>query len=211
MTIRVLLVDDHELMREALRARFAQDDEFEVVAEAGDARTAVEQAAACRPDIVVMDVALPDLSGVEATRQILAQAPEVKVVALSMHEEPHFVAGMLEVGASGYVVKGAARTGAEVMRAARAALAGGTYLSPELAGAVYDQVQALAGHPKLSAQEREVVRLISKGLKTAEIAKRLNLSDNTVNTYRKRIMDKLDLHSIAALTRYAISTGLTSL
>ena len=90
-------------------------------------------------------------------------------------------------------------------------LAGGTYLSPELAGAVYDQVQALAGHPKLSAQEREVVQLISKGLKTAEIAKRLNLSDNTVNTYRKRIMDKLDLHSIAALTRYAISTGLTSL
>lgn len=211
MTIRVLLVDDHELMREALRGRFAKEDEFEVVAEAGDGRAAVEQAAACRPDIVVMDIILPELSGVKATRRILGQAPKVKVVALSMHEEPHFVAGMLEAGASGYVVKGAAQTWAEVLRAARAALAGRTYLSPELAGAVYEQVQALAGHPELSAQEREVLRLISKGLTTAEIAKQVNLSPNTVNTYRKRIMKKLDLHSIAALTRYAISTGLTSL
>ena len=211
MTILVLLVDDHELMREALRARFAQEDEFEVVDEAGDARTAVEKAAAGRPDIVVMDITLPDLSGVEATRQILGQVPEVKVVALSMHEEPHFVADMLDAGASGYVVKGGARTGAEVLRAARAALAGRTYLSPELAGAVYDQVQALAGHPKLSAQEREVVRLISEGLTTPQIAKRLNLGENTVNTYRKRIMDKLDRHSIAALTKYAVSTGLTTL
>ena len=101
MAIRVLLVDDHELMRDGLRALFAQDGEFEVVAEAGDARTAVELAAARRPHVVVMDISLPDLSGVEATRQILVRAPEVKVVALSMHDDPQYVAGMLEAGASG--------------------------------------------------------------------------------------------------------------
>ncbi len=211
MTIRVLLVDDHELMREALCTRFAKDDEFEVVAEAGDGRTAVELAAARRPDVVIMDVSLPDLSGIEAARQVLGQAPEVKVVALSMHEDPHFVAGMLEAGASGYVTKGGAGTGAEVLRAARAALAGRTYLSPELAGAVYDQMQRLAARPELKEREREVLRLISEDLTTPEIARRLNLSENTVHTHRQHLMDKLDRHGIAALTKYAISTGLTTL
>ncbi len=209
MTTRVLLVDDHELVRDGLRTLFAQDEEFEVVGEAGDARTAVELASACRPDIVVMDVSLPDLSGIEATRQVLGQAPEVKVVALSVHADQQYVAGMLEAGASGYVVKGAAAS--ELLRAVRAALAGRTYLSPELAGAVYDQVKALAGHPELSEQEREVVRLISEGMTTPEIAKQLNLSPNTVHTYRRRIMDKLGRHSVAALTKYAVSTGLTTL
>ena len=209
MTIRVLLVDDHELMREGLRALFAQDGEFEVVAEAGDARTAVELAAACRPHVVIMDVSLPDLSGVEATRQVLGRAPEVKVVALSVHDDQQYVAGMLEAGASGYVVKGAASV--EVLRAVRAALSGRTYLSPELAGAVYDEVQALAAHPELRPREREVVRLISEGLTTRQIAEQMNLSEHTVHTHRQHIMDKLDLHSVAALTKYAVTTGLTTL
>ena len=209
MTIRVMLVDDHQLMRDGLRALFAQDDEFEVVGEAGDARTAVELVAARRPHVVVMDVSLPDLSGVEATRQVLGRAPEVKVVALSVHDDQQYVAGMLEAGASGYVVKGA--DAVEVLRAVRAALAGRTYLSPELAGAVYDQVQALAGHPELTLREREVVRLISDGLTTRQIARQLNLSKDTVHTHRKHIMDKLDRHNVAALTKYAVSTGLTSL
>ena len=209
MTIRVVLVDDHELMRDGLRALFAQDGEFEVVGEAGDARTAVELAAACRPHVVIMDVSLPDLGGVEATRQVLGRAPEVKVVALSVHDDPQYVAGMLEAGASGYVVKGAAAV--EVLRAVRAALSGRTYLSPELATAVYDQVQALAGHPELSLREREVLRLISEDRTTPQIARQLNLSENTVHTHRQHIMDKLDRHGIAALTKYAISTGLTTL
>ncbi len=209
MTIRVVLVDDHELMRKGLRSLFAQDGEFEVVGEAGDARTAVELAAACRPHVVIMDVSLPDLSGVEATRQVLGQAPEVKVVALSVHDDPQYVAGMLEAGASGYVVKGAASV--EVLRAVRAALSGRTYLSPELAGAVYDQMQTLAGHPELSEREREVVRLISEDLTTRQIARQLNLSENTVHTHRQRIMDKLDRHGVASLTKFAIRTGLTTL
>ena len=209
MTTRVLLVDDHELMRDGLRTLFAQDVEFEVVGEAEDARTAVELAAASRPDLVIMDVSLPDLSGIEATRQVLGQAPEVKVVALSVHADQEYVAGMLQAGASGYVLKGAAAS--ELLQAVRAALAGRTYLSPELAGAVYDQVQALAGHPELSPREREVVRLISEDLTTPQIARQLNLSENTVYTYRQRIMDKLDRHGIAALTKYAVSTGLTTL
>ena len=209
MTTRVVVVDDHELVRNGVRALFAQDAEFEVAGEAGDAGTAVELAAASRPDVIVMDVSLPDLSGIEATRQVLGQAPEVKVVALSVHDDPHYVAGMLEAGASGYVVKDAAAV--ELLHAMRAVLAEHTYLSPEVAGAVYDQVQALAGHPELSEQEREVLRLISEGLKTPEIARQLNLSPNTVHTYRRRIMDKLDRHSVAALTKYAVSTGLTTL
>ena len=209
MTTRVVLVDDHELVRDGLRALFAQDEEFEVVGEAGDARTALEVAAASQPDLVVMDVSLPDLSGIEATRQVLGQAPEVKVVALSMHADQQYVAGMLEAGASGYVVKKGASV--ELLHAVRAALAGRTYLSPELATAVYDHVQALAAHPELSDQEREVLRLISEGLKTRGIAQQMNLSPNTVQTHRQHIMDKLDLHSIAALTRYAIRMGITTL
>ena len=126
MTTRVLLVDDHELMRDGLRTLFAQDAEFEVVGEAENARTAVELAAASRPDLVIMDVSLPDLSGIEATRQVLGQAPEVKVVALSVHADQEYVAGMLQAGASGYVLKGAAAS--ELLQAVRAALAGRTYL-----------------------------------------------------------------------------------
>ena len=116
---------------------------------------------------------------------------------------------MLEAGASGYLVKGAASV--EVLRAVRAALSGRTYLSPELAGAVYDQMQTLAGHPELSEREREVVRLISEDLTTRQIARQLNLSENTVHTHRQRIMDKLDRHGVASLTKFAIRTGLTTL
>ena len=209
MTARVVLVDDHELVRDGLRALFAQDEAFEVVGEAEDARTAVELVAASRPDVVIMDVSLPDLSGIEATRQVLEQAPEGKVVALSMHADPQYVAGMLEAGASGYVLKKGAAV--ELLHAVRAALAGTSYLSPELATAVFDQVQALAGHPELSLREREVVRLISEDRTTPQIARQLNLSENTVHTHRRRIMDKLDRHGIAALTKYAVSTGLTTL
>ena len=209
MTARVVLVDDHELVREGLRALFARDAEFEVLGEAEDARTAVEQAAASRPDVVIMDVSLPDLSGIEATRQVLEQAPEGKVVALSMHDDPHYVAGMLEAGAAGYVLKRGAAV--ELLHAVRAALAGRTYLSPELAAAVFDQVQALSRHPELSGREREVVRLISEDRTTPQIARQLNLSENTVHTHRQRIMDKLDRHGVAGLTKYAVSTGLTTL
>ena len=156
-----------------------------------------------------MDVSLPDLSGVEATRQVLGRAPEVKVVALSVHDDPQYVAGMLEAGASGYVVKGAAAS--EVLRAARAALSGRTYLSPELAGAVYDQMQRFSSHPELSEREREVLRLISEDLTTRQIARQLNLSEHTVHKYRQRIMDKLDRHGVASLTKFAIRTGLATL
>ena len=209
MTSRVVLVDDHELVRDGLRALFEKDDEFEVVGEAEDGRTAVERAGALRPDVVVMDVSLPDLGGVEATRQILGQARDVKVVALSMHADPQYVAGMLQAGASGYVLKRAAAV--ELLHAVRAALAGHSYLSPELAATVFDQVQALSRHPELSRREREVVRLISEDRTTRQIARQLDLSENTVHTHRQRIMDKLDRHGIAALTKYAIRTGLTTL
>ena len=180
MTTRVALVDDHELVRDGLRALFAKDSEFEVVGEAKTARQAIEVMAACKPEVVVMDVALPDLSGVEATRQVLAHAPDVKVVALSVHADQQYVAGMLQAGASAYVLKEEAAV--ELLKAIRAALAGRTYLSPELAGAVYDHVQSLAGEAELTMREREVVRLISEGRTTREIGEALNLSENTIHT-----------------------------
>ena len=209
MTTRVALVDDHELVRDGLRALFAKDSEFEVVGEAETAGQAIEVMAACKPEVVVMDVALPDLSGVEATRQVLAHAPGVKVVALSVHADQQYVAGMLQAGASAYVLKEEAAV--ELLKAIRAALAGRTYLSPELAGAVYDHVQSLAGEAELTMREREVVRLISEGRTTREIGEALSVSENTIHTHRQRIMQKLDRHSIAELTKYAIRTGLTSL
>ena len=144
------------------------DSEFEVVGEAKTARQAIEVMAACQPEVVVMDVALPDLSGVEATRQVLAHAPEVKVVALSVHADQQYVAGMLQAGASAYVLKEEAAV--ELLKAIRA-VAGRTYLSPELAGAVYDHVQSLAGEAELSEREREVVRLISEGRTTGRSPK----------------------------------------
>ena len=209
MTTRLVLVDDHELVRAAVRTLFQQDSAFCVVGEAADGPTAVALVADCRPDVVVMDVSLPGLSGIEATRQVLQQAPQVKVVALSMYDDPQYVAGMLNAGAAGYVLKAAAA--AEVPQAVRAVCAGSTYLSPQVAGAVYDQVHALARHPELKERERQVLRWISEGLSTPEIARKMNLSEHTVHTHRQHIMDKLDRHSVAALTKYAIRTGLTTL
>ena len=131
------------------------------------------------------------------------------MVALSVHADPHYFAGMLQAGASGYVLKKGAA--AEVLRAVGAVLAGRTYLSPELATAVYDQMQRFAAHPELKEREREVLRLLSEDRTTPQIARQLNLSENTVHTHRQHIMDKLDRHGVAALTKYAISTGLTTL
>ena len=131
MTTRLVLVDDHQLVRNAVRALFQQDSAFCVVGEADDGPTAVTLIADCRPDVVVMDVSLPGLSGIEATRQVLQQAPQVKVVALSMYNNPQYVAGMLNAGAAGYVLKAAAT--AELPQAVRAVLAGRTYLSPQVA------------------------------------------------------------------------------
>ena len=215
MTARILLVDDHEIMRAGLRSILENEADMEVVAEAGNGRDAVKSAQECQPDVVLMDIGMPDLNGVEATRQILSETPDVKVIALSMHADKRFVASMFQAGASAYLLKKSAAK--ELLKAIADVTGGQIYISPQVAGVVVqDYVQHLgeatpAGTDGLSPREREVLQLIVEGNTTPEIARTLNVSEKTVGTHRQHIMDKLDIHSIAELTKYAIREGLTFL
>lgn len=215
MTIRVLLVDDHAMMREGLRALFTDAADIEVVGEASDGRTALELLGKLAADVVVMDVGMPEMNGVEATRRIRSGHENVKVIALSTHTDKRYVQHMLEAGACGYVLKIAAYD--ELLRAVRAASRGQTYLSPEVAGNVVDR--STHGHRTgdasafavLGAREREVLQLVAEGKTSAETAKQMHISIKTVETHRRNIVQKLGLHGTAELTKYAIREGLTSL
>ena len=214
MTTRVLLVDDHELMREGLRSILEKERNLEVVGEASSGRDAVVRARALRPDVVIMDVAMKDLNGIEATRQIRAEMPEAKVVALSSYSDHRYVAAILAAGASGYVLKANAYD--ELRRAVRAATQGKSYLSAEVAGTVIEAALAVSlpaesAYATLSPREREVLQLLAEGHTSSEIGCRLNLSTSTVETHRRNLMGKLGIHSIAELTKYAVREGLTSL
>jgi len=210
----ILIADDHRLLREGLRALLEREG-FQVVAEADNGRSAVKLAKQLQPDIVITDIAMPDLNGVEATRQICAEAPRSKVLALSMHTESRFVLGILEAGASGYLLKDAAFE--ELAGAIKAILKDQIYLSPAIAGVVLSQSLSRLGSKRrsqqieLSKREREVLQLIAEGKSTKEIAATLYVSVKTVETHRKQIMDKLDIHSIAELTKYAIREGVAFL
>jgi DNA-binding NarL/FixJ family response regulator len=212
---RVLLADDHMIMRQGLRSLLAGTTGLDVLGEAGDGRTAVQMALKLSPDVVVMDVGMPDLNGMEATRQIKAQAPGIKVIALSMHSDGRFIAGMFKAGASGYLLKDSAFE--ELARAVRTVAAGQTYLSPRIAGVVVEDYlrgkdgAAPTGVSLLTDREREVLQLIAEGRSTKETADLLHVSVKTVETHRGRIMARLGLHSVAELTKYAIREGLTSL
>ena len=213
MDVRVVLADDHQLMREGLRALLEKRG-FEIVGEAPDGRAAVKLARKLSPHVVVMDVAMRDLNGIEAARQIVSEAPGVRVLALSMHRDRQFVARMLEAGASGYLLKDDAA--AELARAIREVAEGRTYLSPKIAGIVVaDYVERLregreVGCAELTPREREVLQLVAEGHTMRKVAKELSLSVKTVETHRRHIMDKLNIHTAAGLTRYAIQAGLVS-
>ncbi len=215
MKTRVLLVDDHQMMREGLRALLEHEDDIEVVGGAADGRTAIDLVRTLAPDVVVMDVGMPELNGVEATRRIRAENGRVKVIALSTHTDKRYVHHMLEAGACGYVLKIAAHE--ELLRAVRAASLGRTYLSPEIAGLVVERsTHAQAGrevsaYSSLGAKEREVLQLVAEGKTSAETAKEMHISLKTVETHRRNIVQKLGLHGTAELTKYAIREGLTSL
>ncbi len=214
MSLRILLADDHRLFLGGLRALLQQERDFEVVGDAGDGRQAVRQARALRPDLVVMDLSMPGLNGIEATRRIAAELHGTRVLALSMHTEARFVEAALEAGASGYLLKDAALD--ELIKAVRAVVAGRTYLSPAIAGIVVDALRGhrpftrRSVHTLLTAREREVLQLVAEGRTTRQVADRLSMSVKTVATHRQHVMDKLHIRSIAGLTKYAVIEGLTA-
>jgi DNA-binding NarL/FixJ family response regulator len=215
MSTRILLADDHRIVREGLRALIEKQPNMEVVAEAENGRTAVELVQKLHPDVIIMDVAMPDLNGIEATRQIIAKALSVKIIALSMHSDRRFVVEMLRAGASGYLLKDCAFE--ELVHAIRAVVVNRIFLSPKINDIVIKDYLRL--FPKtefsvfsiLTPRQRQVLQLLSEGKTTRQIASHLQVSVKTVETYRQQIMDKLDIHSIAELTKYAIHEGLTSL
>ena len=214
MSIRVVLADDHKILLAGLRA-LLEEEGIEVVGEAQTGREVLSVVAELQPDIVVMDVGMPDLNGMEATRQIRATAPAVKVIALSMHVDRRYVGGMLRAGASGYVVKSQAAE--ELIRAIHDVVSGQHYLSADVAGIVItDYIQHIAGTAEgdsapLTSREREVLQLLAEGRKTGEIAAALYISEKTAATHRQHIMEKLGIHTVAGLTKYAIREGLTGL
>ena len=216
MTTSILLVEDHTLVRSGIRSLLDQSSALRVVGETGDGREALRLCRELTPDIVLADVEMPDLNGIETTRQILAQNDKTKVIMLSMHGDRQYVLESLRAGASGYVLKDAAV--AELLRAIEWVASGRRYLSPPLADLVMDDyVQRAAGKnmasdlDKVSAREREILQLVAEGNSSAAIAAQLHISVRTVDTHRFSVMNKLNIHSIAGLTKFAILHGITSL
>ena len=215
MSTKVLLVDDHALIREGLRSLLEKQPDVQVVGEAEDGRKAKELVAELSPDIVIMDVTMPRLGGIEATRQITDEFPSVKVIALSIHSKRRFVADMLSAGAAGYILKECLFD--ELVQAIQAVAAGGRYLSPRITDVVVDDyVKRLSGGAEsplasLTGREREVLQLVAEGKSTKQIAVELHVSTKTIEANRRQIMEKLDMHSVAELTKYAIREGITAL
>jgi two-component system response regulator NreC len=206
--IRILLADDHRMVRRGLRFILESQDDMEVVGEAGNGREAVEQTIALRPDVVVMDVTMPELGGIEATRRIRESVVGAQVLALSVHRDGVYVREIVRAGAAGYILKESADT--ELLAAVRAIAEGNSYLSPEVAGSVLQDYRKRATDPidLLSPREREILQLIAEGKTSKEVATHLNLSIYTIDGHRTRIMEKLGLHSIGMLVRFAIKHGL---
>ncbi len=215
MTITVFLVDDHTIIRDGLRAILNNESDMEVIGEAGNGRDAVHCIVDLYPDVVVMDIVMPELNGIDAACQILKACPSTKVIFLSMHISTRYVCQALQIGACGYVPKGA--SGREVIQAIRAAQEGRQYLSPRISdGLLEDYVQRrgrLDSSPlePLTPRQREVVQLVAEGKSSVEIARILSLSPTTIDTYRSRAMGRLGISSIVELTKFAIRQGLTPL
>lgn len=211
--MRILLVDDHELMREGLRSILEKEEDVEIVGEASGGREAVALARSLDPDVVVMDVGMKDLNGIDAARQLRRDSPETQVIALSSHSDSRYVSAMLEAGACGYVLK--ANAYADLRRALQAARQHKKYLCAEVTQGVVDA--SLAG-PRdgpapsvLTEREREVLQLLAEGHSSPQIGRRLFIATSTVETHRRSIMRKLGIHSVADLTKWAIREGLTDL
>ncbi|HBA82817.1 MAG TPA: DNA-binding response regulator [Verrucomicrobia bacterium] len=215
MAIKIMLADDHKMIRAGLRALIEKQENMQVVAEASDGQTAVRLARKLAPDVVVMDVGMPDLNGIEATRQIVGLPHQPRVIGLSMYSDCKYVTQMLKAGASGYLLKNNAFE--ELVRAIETVMKKKTYLSSEISNTVVDEYRRIAqdkdgsAYALLTEREREILQQMAEGCSTKEIAGALGISDKTVETHRRNIMDKLNIFSVANLTKYAIKEGLTDL
>ena len=212
--MRILIADDHGVLRQGLRALIERQADMEIVGEAKDGRQAVRLTQELTPDIVIMDITMPELNGVEATRQILSHCPDTKVLVLSMHVSQPIVREVLDAGAAGYMLKSSLFE--ELTRAVEAVEAGECYLSPrvasELVGVLREQddPDTEATIDKLTPREQQVLRLVAEGKTTKKVASTLHISPKTADAHRRQAMDKLGLLSIAELTKFAIREGLTS-
>ena len=206
--IRILLADDHAVVRQGFKMILGAQSDMEIVGEAGNGREAVDLANQLKPDVVVMDVAMPELNGIEATRRIADAEPHARVIALSMHKDSVYVREVLRAGARGYLLKDSGA--GDLVTAVRAVARGEGYLSPAVSDAVLDDYRKHVTNPidLLSSREREVLQMLAEGKTNKEIAGVLNLSVYTVDAHRGRIMEKLNLHSINDLVRFAVRNGL---
>jgi DNA-binding NarL/FixJ family response regulator len=213
MTLRLLLADDHPIFRAGVRSLLDAQPDMEVIAEVEDGAAAVEAARKHKPDVVVIDVSMPGMNGLEATRRITAEAPEVKVLCLSMHTDSRFVKAAFGSGARGYLLKECALE--DLVVAIRTVAAGQIYVSPGLADTVLEGYRANESESSaldlLTPREREVLQLLAEGHPAQDIASRLQVSVKTVGTHREHLMQKLDTHSLAGLTKFAIREGVTLL
>jgi two-component system, NarL family, response regulator NreC len=210
--VRILLADDHKIMREGLRALIEKHSGFEIVGQAEDGRTAVRLAQELSPDVIIMDIGMPDLNGIEATRRIKSTLPKTRIIGLSMYYDKRFVSGMLGAGASGYLRKDCALD--ELVTAIQVVAKNGTYVSPQVGGTGTRNRLSPGGRAEfasLTDRQREVLQSLSEGKGAKQIASDLEISVKTVETHILNIKEKLDIHSTAELTRYAIREGLTFL
>jgi len=212
-TIKILIADDHTLFQHGLANSLAQEKSFKVIAKANSGRSAIDLAEKHTPDLVIMDVSMPDLNGMEASRQILMKNPKIKILALTMHSERIYVLGMLNAGASGYLLKSCSFN--ELLSAINTILSGKIILSPEVSHLIINTTSPLnqknsSLFPLISQREREVLQLIAEGNTNKSISKKLNISIKTVDIHKNNLKNKLDIHTIAGLTKFALNEGLTS-
>jgi DNA-binding NarL/FixJ family response regulator len=209
-TVKVLLADDHKIVREGIRSCLVPYQLLQVVGEASDGAEAVRKAKELNPDVVVMDITMPGMNGLEATQLLRAEKPEVKVLVLTVHKNTEYVLGIMERGARGYLLKETSTE--ELVRAIESVAAGKSFFSSEVSGPVLDHMLT-KGHETthmvaLSEREREVLKLVARGYSSKQIAVELHVTVRTAETHRERIMRKLDIHNVAGLTRFAISSGM---
>ncbi len=215
MAIRIILADDHKIIRDGLSSLLGQEKDIDVIAQAKDGHGTVELVRKLSPDMTIMDIGMPSLNGIEATRQIINEFPKMKVVALSMHSDKKFVTEMLKAGASGYLLKNCAFE--ELAEAIRTVMSGKVYLSPSITNVVIDSCikkspdSSATVFSALTNREREILQLLAESNTTKQVARMLHISAKTVETHRSKIMHKLGFDNMVSLTKYAVREGLTSL